>query len=225
MKKIYSLVVLLLFTTIAMAQVQVTVESPGICKITYGSANDYSMYDPGFGTPTFYVHLWVDQNNNSQNILFEDSWNNSNVTMNWDSSANAYVGFVNLNNKQFTNTNNVMAPGTTVSQISFVFKDLQNGATKQSGNTSVFVNTTTLGTLAVLDTKVDKIKSFVSEGKLYTSEKGNLQLIIYDLSGKVVKKENVTSNGSPIDLNIFQKGNYILHLSDINVKEIIKFKY
>ncbi|UKB79977.1 T9SS type A sorting domain-containing protein [Chryseobacterium sp. MEBOG07] len=225
MKKIYSLVVLFLFTTIVMAQVQVTVESPGVCKITYGSTNDFSLYDPGFGTPTFYVHLWVDQNNNSQNILFEDSWSNSNVTMNWDSSANAYVGFVNLNNKLFTNTNNVMAPGTTVSQISFVFKDQQNGATKQSGNTSVFVNTTTLGTLAVLDAKADKIKSFVAEGKLYTSEKGNLQLIIYDFSGKLIKKENVRSYGSPIDLSIFQKGNYILHLSDINVKEIIKFKY
>ncbi|CAI8924181.1 T9SS type A sorting domain-containing protein [Chryseobacterium sp. IT-36CA2] len=225
MKKIYSLVVLFLFATITSAQVQVTVESPGICKITYGSSNNYSMYDPGFGTPTFYVHLWVDQNNNSQNILFEDSWGNSNVTMNWDSSANAYVGYVNLNNKLFTNTNNVMAPGTTVSQISFVFKDQQNGATKQSGNTSVFVNTTTLGTLAVFNTKNDARKSFVSEGKLYTSEKGNLQLSIYDFSGKVVKKENIKSNGSPIDLNIFQKGNYILHLSDINVKEIIKFKY
>lgn len=225
MKKIYSLLVVFLFTTIITAQIQVTVESPGVCKITYGSSNNYSMYDPGIGNPTFYVHLMVDQYNNSQNILFEDSWNNSNVTMNWDSSANAYVGFVNLNNKLFTNTNNVMAPGTTVYQISFVFKDLQNGATKQSGTISFFVSTTTLGTLTVSDTKAVKTKSFVSDGKLYPSEKGNLQLYIYDFSGKLVKQKAINADGNPIDLDIFQKGNYILYLSDINMKEIIKFKY
>lgn len=225
MKKLYSLIAFLLFSAISMAQVQVTIQSAGVYKISYGASNDYSVYDPGFGTPSFYAHVWVQANQNSANMLFEDAWSNSNVVLSWDSSANAYIGYVNLNTKLFTNSSNTMPPSTTVTQLNFVFKDLQNGATRQSGNLSSTLSTTTLGSLAVSNVKSGKEKSFVSGGNLYTSEKGNIQISVYDFGGKFIKTLKVKSGGNPIALDILQKGNYILQLSGGNSKEIIKFRY
>ncbi|MBB4808014.1 hypothetical protein HNP38_003354 [Chryseobacterium defluvii] len=225
MKKLYSLWAVLFFAVLATAQIQVSVQSPGVYKITYGAANDYSAYDPGFGTATFYVHTWVQAGQNSANILYEDAWSNSNVTMNWDSAANAYVGYVNLNSKLFTNSNNTMPASTTVTQLNFVFKDLQNGATKQSGDQFTTLSTTTLGSLSAVDTSKQKDSSFVVEGKLYTSKKGNLEISVFDFNGRLIKTQNTNADGNPIELNIPQKGNYILSVSDKNIRETIKFRY
>ena len=102
MKKFYSLLLALFITTTATAQLQTQITSAGVFKITYGAANDYSFYDPGFGVPTFYVHCFVNAADNTAGTAFEDAWSNSTVTMNWDNTAGAYVGTIDLNSKTFT---------------------------------------------------------------------------------------------------------------------------
>ena len=82
MKKFYSLLLALFITTTATAQLQTQITSAGVFKITYGAANDYSFYDPGFGVPTFYVHCFVNAADNTAGTAFEDAWSNSTVTMN-----------------------------------------------------------------------------------------------------------------------------------------------
>lgn len=205
------------------AQLTTQVVSAGVFKLTYGAANDYSFYDPGFEVPTFYVHTWITQADNSANISYDDSWNNSNVTMNWSAADNAYVGIIDLNTKTFTNTNNIVSGGTTVQKVGIVFKDKQNGATKQSGDSSV-VGPTTLSTMAVSDVN-GKTKSQVAAGKLFTSVKGNLDITIYDFGGKVVKTLKVNANGNPIDLSLSQKGMFLATISGNNISEVVKFAY
>ena len=219
MKKFYSLLVALLFATSINAQVQTEVVSAGVFKVTYGASNDYSFYDPGFEVPTFYIHCWVPDTENTSGIGFDDSWGNSTVTMNWDSVANAYVGTIDLNTKVFTNSNNTVPQGTTVNKVGMVFKDLQNGATKQSAD--MFANgPTTLTALAVSNSDL-KAKSSVVAGKLYTSQKGNLNLEVYEMSGKLVK--SFTASGNAIDLNVTKTGTYLVKITNGASKEVVKF--
>jgi len=221
MRKFYSLALAMLAGVAVSAQLTSQVVSPGVFKLTYGAANDYSFYDPGFEVPTFYVHTWISPADNSAAISYDDSWSNSNVTMNWSAADNAYVGMINLNSKLFTNSNNTVAGGTTVQKVGIVFKDQQNGATKQSGDSSV-VGPTTLAIMAVSESN-GKAKSQVAAGKLFTSVKGNLDIAVYDFGGKVIKTFKINSNGNPIDLNLSQKGMFLVTISGSNISEVVKF--
>lgn len=221
MKKIYSLIVALIMVTTASAQLQTEVTGNGVFKITYGAAGDYSIYDAGFEVPTFYVHCWVTAADNTTGNGFEDAWTNSTVTMNWDSSAMAYIGTIDLNSKLFTQSNATIPTGTTVNKIGMVFKDLQNGATKQSGDL-VAVGPTTLGTLGVSNTNA-KLKSAVVKGNLYTALKGNLNLSVYEMSGKLVRNFTAQSNGNAIDLNVSKNGMYLVKITNGKENEVVKF--
>ena len=65
MKRLYSLFLALIIATTASAQIQTEVLSPGVFKLTYGATDDYTLYDPGFEVPTFYVHCFVNAVANS----------------------------------------------------------------------------------------------------------------------------------------------------------------
>lgn len=223
MKKIYSLLAAFFMAAFMSAQLTTEIVSPGVFKLTYGASDDYSFYEPGFEVPTFYVHCWISEADNTQGILFEDAWSNSNVTMNYDADAHAYIGFIDLNTKVFTNSNNTVAGGTTVQKIGIVFKDLQDGATHQSPNGEV-VGPTTLPTMAVSDVASAQ-KSVVAGGKLFTSKKGILNLSVYDFGGNLVKKTSVKADGNAIELNLQKKGFYILNISDSKSVENVKFSY
>jgi uncharacterized FlaG/YvyC family protein len=222
MKKFYSLVVALLLSTTSIAQVQSVVLSPGVFKITYGAANDYSFYSPGVGTQTFYIHCFVNTGDSSTGAAYNDSWGNSNVQMNYDAGLMAYVGIINLNAKTFTNTNDIIPSGTTITKIGMVFKNLKNGADFQSPD--VFANgpTTTDASLATTNANLKSTSSVIS-GKLYTSQKGKLNLEVYEMSGKLVKSFSAISNGSAIDLNVNRNGIYLVKISNGSTKEVVKF--
>ena len=225
MKKLSLLFAFFAAVTIS-AQFTVQTISQGVVKLTYGASNDYSIYDPGFEVPTFYVHVWSNAGDNSTGTVYDDSWTNSNVTMNWDSGAGAYVGTINLNTKVFTNGNKTFPSGTTVNNLGFVFKDLQNGNTKQSADLAAtsfgFTTTTTNSSLAVSNSLLGK-KSSVMGGKLYTSTKGNLAISVYEMSGKLVKSFNTVSVGSAIDLNVSKTGLYLVKISHGSESEVVKF--
>jgi hypothetical protein len=222
MKKFYSLA-LAAFASVALsAQLTYTV-SNGVYSLTYGKSGDWSFYDPQ-SAPTFYIHVWSAQSDGDNNQgNFDDAWSNSNTTMTWDNTEGAYVGTINLNSKLFTNSNNTMSQGTVVQRIGVVFKNKSNGADFQSGDRDL-EGPTTLATLAVSEAN-GKIKSQVAAGKLFTSAKGNLDLTVYDFGGKVIKTLKVNANGNPIELNLSQKGLYLVKISGNNVSEVVKFAY
>lgn len=221
MRKFYFLSLALFASATAFGQLTYTVTN-GVYKLTYGKTADWSFYDPQ-SAPTFYVHVWssqTDGDNNKGN--FDDAWTNSNTTMTWDSTENAYVGMINLNTKLFTNSNNTMPSGTVVQRIGIVFKNQSNGATAQSSDKDL-EGPTTLGTLAVSDANNGKTKSQVAAGKLFTSAKGNINLTVYDFGGKVIKTLKANANGNPIDLNLSQKGSFLVQISGNNISEVVKF--
>ncbi|TDX84184.1 T9SS type A sorting domain-containing protein [Epilithonimonas xixisoli] len=220
MRKIYSLALALMAGATAFGQLTHTVNN-GEFKITYGKTADWSIYDPQ-GAPTIYLHVWssqTDGDNDKGN--FDDSWNNSTSTLTWDATENAYVGTVNLNTKVFSNSNNTMPAGTVVQRIGIVMKDQSNGATRQSADKDL-EGPTTLTTMAVVEAN-GKAKSQVAAGKLFTSAKGNVDLTVFDFGGKVIKTMKVNATGTPIDLNLNQKGLYLVKISGAGVSEVVKF--
>ncbi|WP_027383340.1 T9SS type A sorting domain-containing protein [Epilithonimonas caeni] len=222
MKKIYSLMLAALAGVTLSAQLTYTV-SNGVYNLTYGKSGDWSFYDPQ-SQPTFYVHVWSAQSDGDNNQgNFDDAWSNSNTTMTWDNTEGAYVGTINLNTKLFTNSNNTMPQGTVVQRIGVVFKNKSNGADFQSGDRDL-EGPTTLTAMAVSETS-GKTKSQVAAGKLFTSAKGDLDLTVYDFGGKVIKTLKVNADGNPIELNLSQKGLYLMRISGNNVSEVVKFAY
>ena len=222
MKKFYSLLLAAFVAITTTAQVQTEVTSDGIFKVTYGASNDYSFYDPGFEVPTFYIHTFVNAGDNSTGSAFEDAWSNSTVTMNWDNAVMAYVGTINLNSKTFTQTNAQIPVGTTVNKVGMVFKDLQDGATKQSADTFAEGPTVIVTTLAV-GNNVLLGKSTIVNGKLITAQKGNLNLEVYEMSGKLVRSFKAVSNGNAIDLNLTKNGLYLVKITNGTNREVVKF--
>lgn len=204
------------------AQLTYTV-SNGVYNLTYGKSGDWSFYDPQ-SQPTFYVHVWSAQSDGDNNQgNFDDAWSNSNTTMTWDNTEGAYVGTINLNTKLFTNSNNTMPQGTVVQRIGVVFKNKSNGADFQSGDRDL-EGPTTLTAMAVSEAG-GKTKAQVAAGKLFTSAKGDLELTVYDFGGKVIKTLKVNANGNPIELNLSQKGLYLMKISGNNISEVVKFAY
>ena len=225
MKKLSSLILALFAAITISAQLTVEVTAPGVVKLTYGAANDYTFYEPGFEVPTFYVHVWSTGADNSTGTQYEDSWNNSNVTMNWDSAANAYIGTINFATKVFTSGNKIFPADTVINNFGMVFKDLADGATHQSADVqanTVGFTPTTVPSLAVTNTAI-KAKSAVIAGKLYTAAKGNILLSVYEMGGKLVKTMNVKADGNAIDLNVYNNGIYLLKITNGSENEVVKF--
>lgn len=220
MKKFYSLVVALFLTATASAQVTTQITSPGVIKITYGATGDYSFFDP-LSAPTFYVHTFINAADNSTGNVFDDAWSNSNVTMNWDAMANAYIGTINLITKTFTNSNTKVPAGSVVNKVGMVFKDLMNGANRQSADTYT-TGPTTLPLLAVSNTAT-KAKSSVINGQLRTAFKGNLAIEVYEMSGKLIKSFSAVATGNAIDLNVSKTGTYLVKITNGASQEVVKF--
>lgn len=226
MKKLSSLLLMVFASITAFGQLTVQVNSPGIVQLTYGAANDYSIYSPGFQVPTFWVHVWSNAADNSTGTTYNDAWSNSNVEMNWNEAANAYVGTINLNTKIFTDGDRVFPTGTTVSNLGFVFKNQQNGATSQSADlmaNNFGFTPTTLVALAVSQNGV-ATKAVVANGKLFTSMKGNISVAVYEMSGKLVKSFSGQGTAAGLDLGVTRSGLYIVKLSNGKDTETVKFR-
>ena len=88
--------------------------------------------------------------------------------------------------------------------------------------TATFVVTDVLGLADFADLSK---KSVVSEGKLYTAQKGELNIQVYDFTGKAVKTLRVNANGKPVDINLQQKGLYLMKISNGQTNEVVKFSY
>lgn len=202
------------------AQLTYTV-SNGVYNLTYGKSGNWSFYDPQ-GADKIWVHVWSSQSDGDNDKgNFDDDWNNSTVQLEYNSVEGAFTGVIDLNTKVFTGSNSVMPAGTVVQRIGVVFKDKGSGSVRQSGDVDL-EGPTVLSVMGVSDLN-SSAKSKIASGKLFTKIKGNIDLTIYDLSGKVIKTSRVNSNGNSIDLNISQKGLYLLKISGDNVSEVIKF--
>lgn len=228
MKKLYSFILSIFVAAFMSAQISIT-QNAGVVNFYYGWNNDWSLYDP-HGASTIWVHVWINAPESTANTTYDDAWSNSTVSLTYNNSTHQFEGTLDLNTKLFTNSNNTVPAGTTVNEVNFIFKDQQNGATNKSEDLKATVygfTPTTLKTknLSTFDVAALAKKSVVVAGNLYTAQTGNLNIQIFDFSGKLMKTMNVKANEAPIAINLAQKGLYIMRVSNGAKVETIKFAY
>jgi hypothetical protein len=163
----------------------------------------------------------------------------SDTTPNQASSTNvlgAYPGtaLVNDGSGNYTTTVNLSTlfpSGTTIKNIKFIYNYAGNqnpGGGNPGFNTTDTAHATgwsavTVSTLAVGDLQNATKNSFVANGKLYTKQSGNLDITVYDMTGKIVKESQVKSSDSALELNINQAGTYLVKVSNGSQTEVVKF--
>ncbi len=227
MKKLYFLLLVVFAMVFGYGQALLTItQTPansGIYTVTYNdSANGWAFYNPN--SQPIGMYLWLNPSSTSVNSPYNDEWSNITTQLTWDGTN--YSGTVNLNTHNFNNTGGVLPAGTTINDFHFLFTEYPNGNSSHQTSDKLasaygFTPTTT-SALGTIDINSSKFKSFVSEGKLYTSQKGNLDIQLYDFSGKLVKKLNAkVSSNNGLELNLPQKGNYLIKINN----EVVKISY
>lgn len=212
MKKIYSL--LLMATAIISMSAQTTISISGN-KVTFTT----KFPTDGFSSTPVNIYSWSNTGDNTAGTFKELFGGWPGKAMTGPDGTGKYTATVDL----FT----LYPAGTKINEINFIYN---NGSGVQTADLKASANATgwspvTIATLAVGDTAVDKSKSQVAAGKLFTSAKGNVELTVYDFGGKVVKTIKTNANGNPIDLNLSQKGLYLVKISAENQSEVVKFAY
>lgn len=204
--------------------ITVTDEGSGILKIEYnGTADSYSFFSPGVDNP-IYVYSWLNTGDNSTGNNYNDKWSTvPTVILNYDSATDTFVGTINLGSHDFDNSGGILPGGTSVNRYNFLFRN-SDGTSQSTDTYQLFSPVVTIPTLGLSDISSSH-KSFVSNGKLYTTKKGNISITIYDFNGRIVKTINVKANGNAIDLNVHQNGMYLAKISDTSTSEVVKFRY
>ncbi|MGC4129949.1 MAG: T9SS type A sorting domain-containing protein [Bergeyella sp.] len=194
---------------------------PWIVTFTH---NDWAFFDAGYEVPVK-VYLWVEPEYNSAGINHYDQWGLFQINLAWNESVGALQGSVNLKDYVFNGSNTSLANGVTLNNFEFILVGVPTtGAWPQTADllaSNYGFTPFTLETLAVSETAKSQFK--VAGGKLFTSEKGTLELGIYDFSGKLIKSQTVNSNGNPVDLNLDAKGLYILTIKSEKATSVVKF--
>ena len=226
MKKLYFVFLLVFAYSFHFSQATLSIiQTPtnsGIYTITYNdAANGWAFFNPN--SQPIGVYLWLNSSDTSTNSLYNDSWSNISTQLTWDGTN--YTGTINLNTHNFNNIGGVLPAGTTVNQLHFIFTDSPAG--NNSHKTPDYLasvygfSSTTTSSLGVIDINKSNFKSFISDGKLYTSQKGSLDIQVYDFSGKLVKKLNANNVSSGLELNLPKKGNYLVKVNN----EVVKIAY
>lgn len=212
MKKIYSLF-LALFASVAI-YAQMTISTSG-STVTFS----YTLESSTWNSTPVYLYAYVDAADTTDGTFQEilGSWPGTELT-----GSGPYTATVDLSS--------FYAGGVTINDISFIYNDSGSNQNPPSGSSSFTasanatgwssVTITTLGTNELNATKKNII---VANGKLYTSQKGNLSLEVYDFSGRLVKSLSAKSDGNPIDLQVSQSGKYLVKVTGEGFNEVVKF--
>mgnify|MGYP003585666686 FL=1 len=206
MKKIYSLLILIM-ASLGLYKAQMTITQTGNV-VNFSYTIDPSVWN---STPiNLYAYVESSSASNGEFKKLLGSWPGTKL-----SGTGPYTASVDLST--------LYSAGVTISEIKYIYNygSYQNPSSGGFKATSAgFTQVTISSTLGTIE-NASKTKSFFSEGKLYTSQKGNLDIQVYDFSGKLVKKLNANNVSSGLELNLPKKGNYLVKVNN----EVVKIAY
>ena len=206
MKKFYSLLILIM-ASLGLYKAQMTITQTGNV-VNFSYTIDPSVWN---STPiNLYAYVESSSASNGQFKKLLGDWPGTTL-----SGTGPYTASVDLST--------LYSAGVTISEIKYIYNYGSNknpssgGFNATSAGFKLVTISSTLGTIE----NASKTKSFFSEGKLYTSQKGNLDIQVYDFSGKLVKKLNANNVSSGLELNLPKKGNYLVKVNN----EVVKIAY
>lgn len=249
MKKIYSLLLTVLFTSLVYSQSTGIYDAYVILNINGGGLN-YKQPSTNFNGTNLGTF------SNTQSLIFAGGQNKTykcnggNVTggniyyrvyptsgtpgtftpltMGWSSNdSGAGSGCQNQTWEINSNTTNLLsslADGTYTLEVYLDAPGYPSTAyySNNSNNfkASFTINNSTLGTI---DVKNNGKKAIIANDKLFSTVKGELDITIVDASGRMINSFKANNTGNPIDLNTKGKGLYFVKVSQGNQTEIVKF--
>ena len=206
MKKIYSLLILIM-ASLGLYKAQMTITQTGNV-VNFSYTIDPSVWN---STPiNLYAYVESSSASNGEFKKLLGNWPGTTL-----SGTGPYTASVDLST--------LYSAGVTISEIKYIYNygDYKNPNSGGFNATSAgFIPVTISSTLGTIE-NASKTSSFFSEGKLYTSQKGNLDIQVYDFSGKLVKKLNANNVSSGLELNLPKKGNYLVKVNN----EVVKIAY
>jgi hypothetical protein len=195
----------------------------GVLTFTYGSAGDFSLYNPN-GATTIYLYTGLETNGVTGTWEYHDTWGDVStlipLTLN---SSGFYVGSADIGNRNyFSELTQTVVPapaGTTVNNWYFLFRNAAGNSQSQDyiGTNFGFVPGTLSNTSFYNNDTV-----YFSNNTIYNNYNKEINVTIYTLEGKQIANEIVTSASNKM-LNISQKGVYVAVLNESNERKIIKF--
>ncbi|MEC5157385.1 T9SS type A sorting domain-containing protein [Chryseobacterium sp. MP_3.2] len=124
-------------------------------------------------------------------------------------------------------------PGTTINNFKFIYNSpdgsggyYQNPAGGSPGfNITDPAHATGYSTITLATTNLSNANksSFVVNGQLRTSLKGDIALEVYEMSGKLIRSFKAVATGNAIDLNVTKTGTYLVKITNGASQEIVKF--
>lgn len=203
------------------AQVSQDPAQPWLITITH---NDWGFFDPGYDALKVYVFINTSHNSDGQNLW--DTWGTFITELTWNEAVGARQGTFNIKDYVFNGSNNSLNNGNTLNNFGFILVRVpENGSWQQTDDIFAAEYGFTPFTIPTLAASAAEAKTQpkVYGGKLFTPEKGPLELNLYDFSGKLIKSRKTVGSGNPIDLEITSSGLYILTVKSSSGTTSVKF--
>jgi hypothetical protein len=196
----------------------------GTITVTYGSAGDYSLFDP-LGDPNLYLYTGLETDGVTATWDYHDIWTNpaTLVPLTWNSSLGAYVATLNLATRsyfsEFTQTSGLIPTSTYVNNWYFLIRNFDG--TRQSADLIGTNYGFTPSTLSTSDFQQDLNVTFV-KGNVLNLSSNDVHLDIYFINGQKINSVKVLA-GSELNLNLTTRGIYLARIISNDESDLIKF--
>lgn len=197
----------------------------GTILITYGSAGDYSLFDP-LGDPNLYLYTGLETDGNASTWDYHDTWSdvNSMVPLTYNAVNSRYEATVNIGTHNYfsepTQSVGQLPQGTFVNNWYFLIRNAPGD--RQSGDLVGTNYGFTPQTLSVNDFASTDNKAYYSENTFFSNSKEKLQVAVYNLCGQKINDFELNQN-EPKTVDLSQNGAYIAVVSGENYYQRLKF--
>jgi len=193
-------------------------------NFTYGSAGDYSIFDPISDT-NLYLYTGFETDGITTTWDYHDTWADLStlVPLTWSDTANAYVATLDLISRnyfsEFTLTNGLIPSGTIINNWYFIIRNASGsrqsidllgtdyGFVPGTLNTNFFEKNNTI---------------FIANNQLLSKLNSKAIIKIYSINGQYLNNFEIQPNQT-LNLEGFEKGIYIATLIFQNTTKHIKF--
>jgi hypothetical protein len=198
----------------------------GIVTVTYGSNNDYSLFDP-MGNPSLLLYTGLQTDADVATWDYHDDFNDTStyIPFNYDGAANAYVAQIDVAGRMYQeepSLNNVTLPANTV-VYDWYFIIITPDLTRQSAD----LKGSDFGwQAAILSNDSFKESNFTVKSvknQLYFDSADFYSIKTYNLQGQLVQDINRKYVGGWLDMSFLKKDQlYISKITSSNGSIVLK---
>lgn len=197
----------------------------GDLTITYGSAGNYSLFDP-MSDPNLLLYTGLETDGNAATWDYHDNFANaaSLVQLTYSSFLGFYIADVNIGTRTYQQEpalNNTTIPnGLTINNWYFLIRNV--AGTRQSADLQGSNFGFASGTFLSRQKELFADDFYIAQNKIFNNLNGNSNVEIYNQLGQKVQSFNLSQNENK-EINFLTKGIFVAVINNNNKKRSIKF--